>query len=111
MATYVSVRIKSNIAAGSGYASAWGGSVEYKAYFSGTEYTKSKPVFEIGDELTVHANPVSGYKCVTSKLTVNRANHGFTVYYEKAPGNIYVKARDTNGNALSFDCYWIQKEV
>ena len=66
--------------------------------------------------LTVHANAVSGYTCETKTLTVEYADQPFTVSYKKnstpePSGKIYVKARDTDGNALSFDCYYIKKEV
>ena len=66
--------------------------------------------------LTVVANPVPGYTCVTKTLTVKYAYQPFEVIYEKSStpepsGGFNVKARDTEGNALSFDCHWAHKEV
>ena len=83
MATYVRVYVACNLTSGSGYASAWGGSTEYKAHFSGTSYTRSDKVFEIGDVLTVHAKSVAGYTCVTETLKVTKADDHLLVRYEK----------------------------
>ena len=98
MATYVRVQVACNLTSGSGYASAWGGGKEYKAYFSGTSYTRSDKVFEIGDVLTVVANPVSGYTCVTKTLTVTKADDRLLVRYEKnstPPAPTYYPAKIT----------------
>lgn len=98
MATYVRVYVACNLSSGSGYASAWGGGKEYKAHFSGTSYTRSDQVFEIGDVLTVHANPVAGYTCVTETLKVTKADDRLLVRYEKnstPPAPTYYPAKIT----------------
>ena len=93
MATYVQIDVCCNIDEGSGYAYIG----QYKAYFSGKNYKRSSKVWEIGDVLTVVANPVPGYTCVTKTLTVRYAYQPFEVKYEKnsTPTPTYYPAKIT----------------
>lgn len=82
MANYFSIKVRCNIAAGSGYAWAKGTNGKiYKAYFSGTDYKTSGPYWEVGDKLTVEANAVAGYECRTKSITVKYADQPFSILY------------------------------